>query len=92
MKIALISDLHANIYALEAVYEELNKENVERVFVLGDIIGYYYWPKEVIGLLRRDDRFSTISGNHERIFKEILSNKNAFEYYKKNMELDMMCV
>ena len=57
MKIAFISDIHANIFALEQVYEDLDKEKVEKILVAGDLIGYYYWPKEVIDLLRSDQRF-----------------------------------
>jgi len=83
MKIAFISDIHANIFALEQVYEDLDKEKVEKILVAGDLIGYYYWPKKVIDLLRSDQRFICIQGNHEVILKEIMKSTESAEKYKK---------
>lgn len=83
MKVALVSDLHANIHALRAVLDDLNKEGVERILVAGDIVGYYYWPRETIELLMSDDRFQCIRGNHERILQEALSDKDAALRYKR---------
>ena len=71
MKIAFISDIHSNIFALNSVYEDLNTEKVERIFIAGDLIGYYYWPKDVIDLIRSDDRFLCIAGNHEKIYEKL---------------------
>ncbi|MBU3057071.1 metallophosphoesterase family protein [Pseudomonas indica] len=83
MKVALVSDLHANIHALRAVLDDLNKEGVERILVAGDIVGYYYWPREVIELLMSDDRFQCIRGNHEHILQEVLSDKDAALRYRR---------
>ncbi|MCQ2044492.1 phosphoesterase, MJ0936 family [Stutzerimonas kunmingensis] len=83
MKIALLSDLHANIYALQAVLDDLNKERVEKILVAGDLVGYYYWPREVIEMLMSDDRFICIRGNHEKILDEVLINDEAAHRYRK---------
>lgn len=83
MKVALLSDIHANINALEAVYADLEKENVEHIFVAGDLIGYYYWPKEVIARLRSDNRVKCIRGNHEEILKEVLISEDAATRYRR---------
>ena len=83
MKIAFISDIHSNIYALNRVYEDLNSEKVERILVAGDLIGYYYWPKEVIDLIRSDERFLCICGNHEEILKKVIGSKEAEKAIKK---------
>lgn len=38
--------------------------NVERLFVLGDVVGYYYWPAECLALIERWP-FDMVRGNHE---------------------------
>lgn len=83
MKIALISDLHANIYALRVVLDDLNKEGVEKILVAGDVVGYYYWPREVIELLMADDRFICIRGNHENILRQVLEDDEAAQSYRR---------
>ncbi|MBA6420464.1 metallophosphoesterase family protein [Pseudomonas neustonica] len=84
MKVAVISDLHANIHALRVVLEDLDKENVSAILVAGDLIGYYYWPAEVVNLLMADERFICIRGNHENILHQVLgSEEAAHRYYAK---------
>ena len=40
MKYALLSDIHSNLEAFQAVVKDLTKEKVDDVFFLGDIVGY----------------------------------------------------
>ena len=70
MKIAVISDIHANKYALEKVLIEAKAEKVSKLFILGDIVGYYYHPKEVMQLLEEWD-YEFIKGNHEIILEKL---------------------
>lgn len=65
MRIALISDVHANIVALEAVLEAIDKEGVDRIIHAGDIVGYYPFPNEVIRIFQQRGVIS-IRGNHDR--------------------------
>lgn len=64
MKIALFSDVHANLPALEAFFAELDKRKVDSVFCLGDLVGYNVWPNEVIDQIRRRN-IPTIAGNYD---------------------------
>lgn len=64
MKIALISDIHANLPALEAVLEDIERKRPDVIYCLGDLIGYNLWPNEVIDLIRRHG-IATIAGNHD---------------------------
>ncbi|MEM7119502.1 MAG: metallophosphoesterase family protein [Chloroflexota bacterium] len=52
MKIALISDIHGNLHALEAVLAEIKREGVEQIICLGDVAAVGPQPKEVIARLR----------------------------------------
>ncbi len=62
MRIALISDIHANFEALNALQEDL--VGVDRVVCLGDIIGYYCQVNEVVSTLRAWNAHC-ILGNHD---------------------------
>lgn len=65
MKIAFFSDVHANLPALEVVIEDIKLENPNRIFCLGDLVGYHIWPEEVVRLIRKN-QFPTLMGNHEK--------------------------
>lgn len=82
MKVAIISDVHANIHALRVVLNDLDKEGVAKILVAGDLIGYYYWPSEVVELVMEDGRFICIRGNHENILQEVIANKGAADRYR----------
>jgi putative phosphoesterase len=67
MKVAILSDIHANIFALDAVYEDFDSVGIDQILVAGDLVGYYYWPNEVVTRLSEDRRARCIRGNHEDI-------------------------
>jgi hypothetical protein len=48
--IGLVSDIHANLPALEAVLRDMGE--VEQMLCLGDFVGYGPWPNECVALLR----------------------------------------
>lgn len=53
MKYALISSVHSNLSALEAILADIDgREDVGAVYHLGDLVGYAPWPDEVVALLR----------------------------------------
>ncbi len=83
MKIALLSDIHSNIYALEAVLEDCKSEGVAYFIVAGDLIGYYYWPKPVIQRLMNGSRITCIRGNHEDILAQTLKSNAAAQRYRQ---------
>jgi predicted phosphodiesterase len=65
MRIALISDIHGNLPALEAVLEDLAaRPEVDAVYHLGDLVGYAPWPDEVVARLRNEG-IQGIAGNYD---------------------------
>lgn len=64
MKIALFSDIHANLPALEAVMSDIDSRNPDAVYCLGDLVGYAPWPNEVITTIRKR-YIPTIAGNYD---------------------------
>jgi putative phosphoesterase len=64
MKIALFSDIHANLPALEAFFEDLKTHQPDATYCLGDLVGYNIWPNEVINEIRKR-QIPTIAGNYD---------------------------
>ena len=65
MKIALFSDIHANLPALEAVLADMEKQKPDAIYCLGDLVGYNVWPNEVIQEIRKRG-IPTIAGNYDQ--------------------------
>jgi putative phosphoesterase len=64
MKIALFSDVHANLPALEACFKSIDEQKPDAIYCLGDLVGYNVWPNEVIRLIR-ERNIATLAGNHD---------------------------
>ncbi|MDX3917151.1 MULTISPECIES: metallophosphoesterase family protein [Olivibacter] len=82
MRIALFSDIHANLPALEAMFTDLNKRQVDAIYCLGDLVGYNVWPNEVIELIR-SQKIPVLAGNHDAKVGA-LEAKEAIETLGKN--------
>jgi putative phosphoesterase len=65
MKIALFSDIHANLPALEAFFADIEVRKPDAVYCLGDLVGYNIWPNEVINEIRKRG-IPTIAGNYDQ--------------------------
>lgn len=64
MKIALFSDIHANLPALEAFFADVETRKPDAIYCLGDLIGYNIWPNDIIEEVRRRG-IATLAGNHD---------------------------
>jgi putative phosphoesterase len=64
MRIALFSDIHANLPALEAFFEDVDKQHPDAIYCLGDMVGYNIWPNEVIQAIR-SRMIPAIAGNYD---------------------------
>lgn len=65
MKIAFFSDIHANLPALEAFFNDLDARKPDATYCLGDLVGYNVWPNEVVNEIRRRN-IPTIEGNYDQ--------------------------
>jgi putative phosphoesterase len=64
MSIAVISDIHGNFPALQAVLSHIEKEKADTIYCLGDLVGYYCMIDEVIETIRSLN-IKTLLGNHD---------------------------
>ena len=67
LRIGIISDLHSNIDALCAVFQEFTNQSIDKVICLGDIIGLGAHPEECIQFLKEHQNqiLGSVRGNHE---------------------------
>jgi predicted phosphodiesterase len=65
MRYALISDIHANLPALEAVLADIARQpDVDATYHLGDLVGYGPWPNETVARLRAAG-IAGVAGNYD---------------------------
>jgi len=69
MKIAVISDVHSNIDALEAVLQDIENRSVDRIISTGDLLGYLPYPNEVVDCFKKN-AIESIKGNHDKKVSE----------------------
>ena len=67
MKIAVISDIHANTLALEAVLEQIDSIGVDKIFCLGDIIMAGYDPNGTAEKILNLKNLEIIQGNTDKM-------------------------
>jgi putative phosphoesterase len=73
VRVAFISDVHANLTALQVVIEHIDRLGIERIYHAGDVLGYYPYPLETIRTFKERGIVS-IRGNHDRA----IIGSNAF--------------
>ncbi|MDQ3033672.1 MAG: metallophosphatase family protein [Myxococcota bacterium] len=76
MRLAIFSDVHANIEALSAVLEAYRRESVDEYYCLGDVVGYGASPNECADLIRKLAKV-TILGNHDAA----VAGRMDYSYY-----------
>jgi predicted phosphodiesterase len=64
MKIAIFSDVHANLPALEAVYKHIVAQQPDAVYCLGDLVNQNVWNNEVVEFIS-GHQIPCVRGNHD---------------------------
>ena len=91
MRVGLLSDIHANLVALEAVFEDMPP--VDALVCAGDVVGYNPWPAECVDAMIEWD-VPTVMGNHDRAVvrgTEFRFNETAcagVEYARNQLTVD----
>lgn len=67
MRIAAISDMHANAVAFEAVIADLHRQSPDLILCLGDVVMRGPQPKECVEMLLALNPFSTVRGNYDHL-------------------------
>lgn len=75
MRFAFISDIHANLEALESVIEDIDKKNIDEIICLGDIVGYGANPNECVELVSKRCPVILL-GNHDAAAVDLLTTQH----------------
>jgi len=87
MRVAVISDIHSNMDALNAVLEDISQNRVDDIISLGDNIGYGAEPEKVI-LTLKVKSITSVLGNHELAFLSRDYLKTFNPYARKALEIN----
>src|SRR5476649_1408339 len=63
-RIAIFSDVHGNLPALQVVLNDIKTRKVDQIYCLGDLVDFAPWSNEVIDLIR-SSRIPCLMGNHD---------------------------
>jgi predicted phosphodiesterase len=71
MQIAVFSDVHGNLPALEAVLNDIERKGIDQKFCLGDLVDFAPWGNEVIERIREENILCLLGNHDERIAFDI---------------------
>jgi predicted phosphodiesterase len=95
MKFGIVGDIHANLEALTVTLDLFVEKQVDKIFCVGDIIGYNANPGECIDLLLENDAIC-ISGNHDRFVSGEIDaiirdeTRHVIDFTKKALNKEQM--
>lgn len=78
MRIALFSDIHANLPAFEAMLVDLDDQKPDAIYCLGDLVGYHIYPNEVIQEIRKRG-IGTLKGNHDQKVEKLITSTDSLQ-------------
>lgn len=90
MKFAVISDIHGNLPALDAVMADVEKENVDTYIFVGDYCISHPYPDECIAKIRSLDKKYAVRGNEEQ-YLENLIGKDRSDWTDGQMQISYWC-
>jgi predicted phosphodiesterase len=82
MRYGILSDIHANLEAYEAVISALKEEQLDKLIIVGDIVGYGADPKECISLTKSLSA-GIVCGNHDRAAAGFMDTNWFNDYARK---------
>lgn len=87
MKIAILSDIHSNIYALNSVLDDISSRGIKDIYCLGDLVGYNTKPNEVLNKIRTLN-IPCVLGNHDEnvILWDKSSDNLVIKYMHDNID------
>ena len=81
MRLAVLSDIHSNLIALNLAIDDLKKENVDKICFLGDYVTDGESDNEILGIIKNISDY-TILGNREKYILDYSPLKKNYNNYK----------
>ncbi len=80
-KIAIISDIHSNIDALNLILKDIERKNVDKIICLGDIVTKYYYPAEVVDCIKENASI-VLKGNCDNL----VTNNEMYKFTREKLK------
>jgi putative phosphoesterase len=90
-RVAVITDIHANLAALEATLQWIDEEGIQRIYCGGDLVGYGAYPNEVCALIEAR-AIPTIYGNYDYAIARDLDDCGCAYVTEHDRELGQLSV
>ncbi len=78
VKIAVLSDIHANWYSLECIINTREFKSCDKLIFCGDVVGYYYQAEQVINYLKANIDYG-VKGNHDEKFQLFMEDNRTIK-------------
>ena len=91
MRLAIFSDVHANLEALSAVMEAYRGERIDKYYCLGDVVGYGANPNECANIVREVAEI-TILGNHDAAVAGRMDYSYYYEAARQALDSHAACL
>ena len=85
MRYAVLGDIHSNLHALEVVLDHMDREGVDRVLCVGDIVGYGAGPEECVQIMREREAL-VVAGNHDWAVADRIDTTNFNAYARDSVD------
>lgn len=82
----ILSDIHANLEALEAVLRAVSRRRYDKVLCLGDLVGYGASPGPVVARIRSLAGLAVVRGNHDKVIAGLFQADNFNSNARKAVE------
>ena len=90
MRTLVLSDIHANIVAFEAVLRHASTRRWDDAIFLGDIVGYYPAPEQSVSLLRDLNPKVTILGNHDAMLLSDVGERGESHFRSRSLVAEVV--
>ena len=90
MRLLVVSDVHANAPAFEAVLRDARRRGFDQALFLGDLVGYYPFPNECAALLRELSPVHGLVGNHDALMLALCDGEQAPDQREDSLVVDVI--
>ena len=90
MRLLVVSDVHANAPALEAVLRDAERHGFDATVFLGDLVGYHPFPNECAALIERLAPTASLLGNHDALMLALIDGDEAYESLEESLVTDVL--
>jgi predicted phosphodiesterase len=90
MRYLVLSDVHANAPALSAVVHDARRRRYDEVVFLGDLVGYYPFPREAIAALRDLEPTTSLLGNHDALLLALADGQHVAAHREESHVVEII--